>query len=87
MLDILYISLCPVALDVESVGAEVAGGALEAGDDAHVAGGHLRHHVGEDHRVVSGVAPRHEADVVPAHILPRSKCFNIIIIVYISDVC
>ena len=85
MLDI-SISLCPVALDVESVGAEVAGGALEAGDDAHVAGGHLRHHVREDHRVVRGVAPRHEADVVPAHILPRSKCF-IIIVVYISDVC
>ena len=68
MLDI-SISLCPVALDVESVGAEVAGGALEAGDDAHVAGGHLRHHVGQDHGVLLGVAPRDKTDVVTTDIL------------------
>ena len=58
---------------MESVGAAVWAGALEAGHEAEVAGGHLGHDVGEDHGVIPAVAPGHEADPVAAHILKRIK--------------
>ena len=54
---------------MECVGAAVGAGALEAGDEAEVAGDDLTHDVGEDHSVVGAVAPGHEADPVAADIL------------------
>ena len=54
---------------MQSVCSSVTAGALEAGDDAHVARHDLSHDVGQDHSVVPAVAPRHEADVVAAHVL------------------
>ena len=54
---------------MEGVGAAVWAGALQAGHQAQVAGGHLGHDVGEDHRVIPAVPPGHEADPVAANIL------------------
>ena len=54
---------------MQSVCSPVTAGTLEAGDDAHVAGDDLSDDVGQDHGVVTAVAPGHEADVVAAHVL------------------
>ena len=54
---------------MEGVGAAVGAGTLEAGHQAQVTGGHLSHDVGEDHSVISAVAPGHEAYPVTADIL------------------
>ena len=51
------------------VGAAVGAGHLQAGDDAHRAGGDLGHHVGQDHGVGQTVAQCDVTDVVAADIL------------------
>ena len=54
---------------MEDVGAAIGAEDLQGGDDAQSAGTDLGHHVGQDHGVLLGVAPRDKTDVVTTDIL------------------